>query len=183
MHGLVNRAIEGFVRQTHGPDRWRAIAAAAGLPAGGLPPFHPCPPGLAQHLARTAAHVLDQPEAEVVEDVGAWLVGREWVRRMLRLPGSGFQDVLFSLEDLPGRARMVLPDLVIPDITVRPRGARDCRVTLAPDDWLWRALLAGMLRAMADECGALVLVVDAGSSVMVDVVQAGPGRGCAGGWR
>lgn len=31
MHGLINRSIQAFVQETHGPATWRAVAAEAGI--------------------------------------------------------------------------------------------------------------------------------------------------------
>ena len=193
MHGLMNRAIEGFVRHAYGTACWHAIAAEIGLAEGGFQPFRPYPGALTRQLTGAVARILDKPEAEVVEDVGAWLARVEWVRRLLRFSGSDFSDFVMSLEELPGRLRMILPDLELPEIAVTVHGPQAFPVTLAGDDWLWRALVAGIQRVMSDDYGALALIVDEDGAILVDVSDAafGDGRGfdlaarieAAGGWR
>lgn len=193
MHGLMNRAIEGFVRQGYGAPCWRAAAGRIGLEEDGFQPFRRYPFAVTRQLTAAVGAILDKPEAEVIEDVGAWLARVESVRRLLRFSGSDFSDFVLSLEELPGRIRMVLPDLEAPEIAVAVHGPQAYRITLAGDDWLWRALIAGMLRAMSDDYGALALIVDEDGAILVDVSDAsfGNGRGfdlaagaeAAGGWR
>lgn len=193
MHGLMNRAIEGFVRHAYGLPCWQTVAAEIGLAEGAFQPFRFYPGALTRQLTEAVAHVLDKPEAEVVEDVGAWLARVEWVRRLLRFSGSDFSDFVMSLEELPGRLRMILPDLEMPEIAVTVHGPQAFHVALAGDDGLWRALVAGMLRVMSDDYGALALIVDDEGAILVDVsdVAFGDGRGfdiaaraeAVGGWR
>lgn len=193
MHGLMNRAIEGFVTHAYGTGCWHTVAEEIGLTEGGFQPFRPYPGAVTRELTAAVAQILDKPEDEVIEDVGAWLARVEWVRRLLRFSGSDFSDFVMSLEELPGRLRMVLADLVMPEIAVTVHGPQAFHITLAGDDWLWRALLAGMLRVMSDDYGALALIADEGQSILVDVsdAQFGDGRGfdiaahagAAGGWR
>lgn len=193
MYRLMNRAIEGFVQRAYGPPCWHAVAERIGLTAAGFQPFRDYPLAITQELTNAVATVLDKPPAEVIEDVGAWLARVEGMRRLLRFSGSDFSDFVLSLEELPGRIRMILPDLAAPDVSVSVHGPQAYRITLAGDDWLWRALIAGLLRAMSDDYGALALIVDEGDAILVDVSDAsfGDGRGfdlaaraeVAGGWR
>lgn len=193
MHGLMNRAIEEFVRQGYGEQCWRAVATRIRLVEDGFEPFRHYPFALTRKLATAVAAVLDKPEAEVIEDVGAWLARVEGVRRLLRFSGSDFSDFVLSLEELPGRLRMVLPDLEAPEVMVCVQGPQAYRISLTGDDWHWRALVMGMLRAMSDDYGALALIMDEDGMILVDVsdVSFGDGRGfdlaagaeAAGGWR
>lgn len=193
MHGLMNRAIEGFVRQGYGQACWRMVAERIGLAEGGFQPFRPYPMALTRQLTEAVAAILDKPEAELIEDVGAWLARVEGMRRLLRFSGSDFSDFVLSLEELPGRLRMILPDIAAPEVAVAVHGPQAYRITLIGDDWLWRALIAGLLRAMSDDYGALALIVDEGDAILVDVSDAsfGDGRGfelaaraeVVGGWR
>src|SRR5690606_23678002 len=156
-------------RQGYGAPCWRAVAGRIGLEEDGFQPFRRYPFAVTRQLTAAVGAILDKPEAEVIEDVGAWLARVESVRRLLRFSGSDFSDFVLSLEELPGRIRMVLPDLEAPEIAVAVHGPQAYRITLAGDDWLWRALIAGMLRAMSDDYGALALIVDEDGAILVDV--------------
>jgi hypothetical protein len=81
---------------------------------------------------------------------------------LLRFGGDTFEEFLVSLEELPDRARLAMPELEMPEITLEPRAGAASRIAarwpvpgIAP-------LLIGALRAMADDYGALVYMELAG---------------------
>lgn len=169
MHGLINRSIENFVRSCYGGAVWREIAAEIGLGEGGFYSFRHYPPALTRDLTAAVARNLQRPEAEMLEDVGAWLARVEPVRRLLRFSGSDFSDFIVALEELPGRARMVLPDLDVPGLTVQVCGAQQYRIRVVDGDDFWLPLISGLLRAMSDDYGALSLILYEGGALFVDV--------------
>lgn len=169
MHGLINRSIEGFLRDVYGDGAWRDVAEAAQVDPRGFQTLCDSPDAVSQALIGQAAARLEKPEAELLEDLGAWLAGMESIRRLLRFSGRNFPEFLHRLEELPGRAHMVLPDLGMPALTV----------TLEEGDWLaialpegaegWGAVIAGLIRAMADDYGALGLILADGRRIRVQV--------------
>lgn len=169
MHGLINRSIESFLRDSYGEQAWLSIAAALEVEPAGFEPFRHYPDRLTLRLIATATRVLTKPEPELLEDVGAWLARTEPARRLLRFSGTDFADFVLALEELPGRARMVLPDLDMPRISVTAQGRAQFRVEVSHALPEWRSLIAGVLRAMSDDYGALALIVDEGSGIEVDV--------------
>ena len=71
-------------------------------------------PGMADRVAQVAAEVLGRSVETIWEDMGTYLVTNpehEGVRRLLRFGGASFADFLHSLEEMPGRARLAMPDL------------------------------------------------------------------------
>lgn len=168
MHGLINRSIEGFVRESYGDDAWRDIADRIGL-AGSFEGFRHYPDALTLRLIAASAERLAKPASELLEDMGAWLARSEPVRRLLRFSGAEFADFVVTLEELPGRVRMVLPDLDMPRLTVTSGAADRFRVTVSHAMPEWRSVLAGILRAMSDDYGALALIVDEGSGITIGV--------------
>ena len=122
-------------------------------------------PGTADRIAQVVAQVLGRPVEAVWEDVGTHLVtnpDREGVRRLLRFGGVTFADFLYSLEELPGRARLAMPDLEVPDVTLDEVG--EDRFELRCQSHLrgTQRVLVGLLTAMADDYGALC-VIDPGA--------------------
>ncbi len=75
---------------------------------------------------------------------------------MLRFGGVTFVDFLHSLEDLPDRGRLALPDLDLPELHITDHGpdffTLKCRAELTGAGHV----MVGLLRAMADDYGALV---------------------------
>jgi Haem-NO-binding len=167
VHGLINRAIQGFVRDTFGMATWRRVAQEAGL---GFDSFEPM---LSYELGQTTAviaavgRILNRPTDSVLEDLGTALVSdpeNDVLRRLMRFGGVTFIDFLHSLEELQGRGRMAVPDLELPTLELDDVGSNVFRLTCRSDLPGAGQVLMGLLRAMADDYGALVLLDHVGRS-------------------
>lgn len=161
MDALMLRFLQGYVRGTFGAQVWQTVCRRAGLTVETFEPMLRYPPGLADQVAAQVAAGLGRPVDSIWEDMGTYLVtspGHEGVRRLLRFGGIGFADFLHSLEELPGRARLAMPDLDLPEIhltEIAPdRFELECRSHLRGT----LRVLAGMLTAMADDFGTLCLI-------------------------
>lgn len=173
MHGLINRSLECFVRDSYGDAVWRGIAAEMALPTERFEPFRRYPDDMAVGVIATAAARLGKPATELLEDFGAWLARTEPTRRLLRFSGSDFTDFIIALEELAGRVAMILPELQMPRIAVEPSlDGRQFRVSVLHALPQWRSVLAGVIRAISDDYGALALIVDEGHAISVDVSDA-----------
>ncbi|MEI4487007.1 heme NO-binding domain-containing protein [Frigidibacter sp. MR17.14] len=190
MHGLVNRALQCFLRDTYPPQVWRDLASELGIGRDGFEAMLDYPEPLARRFLALAADRLGKPDLVLLEDLGAYLVGREAIRRLLRFGGSSYPDFLLSLEDLPDRVALALPELRLPALAVRAVAGGHYRVTVAPaadgtlPPELVTPVLAGLLRAMADDYGALVFLdfatlADGGAEIALVLLEDryAPGRG------
>lgn len=175
MHGLINRAIQCFVTDTRGPQTWSAVVRAIG-------PFHDGDGFEALEiyddsvteaaLAATAA-VLGIPRDMLLEDIGTYLVShprRERLRRLLRFGGSDFTDFLHSLDDLPERARMAVPDLFLPQLDLRAHASGRFTILCRSATLGWGHVIVGVLRAMADDYGALAVLEHMGRTDETETV-------------
>lgn len=180
MHGLINRAFQSFLRDTYGAAAWEAIAAGAGADAQGFEAMLVYDPVVTEGLVTAACAVLRRPRETVLEDFGHHLVSHpnlEPLRRLLRFSGTTFLDFLLGLEDMRDRARLAVPDLDLPALSLAEDGPD--RFTLscsAPIGGTGHVYL-GLLRAMADDYGALVFLDHIGSrdgqeAVTVQIVTA-----------
>lgn len=158
MHGLLCRSVQVFLRQTYGDALWNAVAAEAGLPPDGFEPFRHYDDAAIFAVLAAAGHRLGKSCDQIVEDVGAHLVGVERFRRLLRFGGATYEDFLHSLDELPERVRMVVPDLELPQIELRVTGPGRFELLCAAPHQCFCILLSGVLRAMADDYGALALI-------------------------
>lgn len=161
MHGLINTALQVFVTETYGRDRWIAVTERADL---GFVDFE----SMLNYTTEQTDAVLDalpvdlgRPLNDVLEDLGTFLVSHprmESLRRLLRFSGDTYMDFLFSLDDLPDRARLAVGDLVLPALDVQQ--GQDARFCLFCHAGLpgYGAVMMGVLRAMADDYGALVFL-------------------------
>ncbi|AWB47975.1 heme NO-binding protein [Gemmobacter aquarius] len=174
MHGLCNRALHCFLRLRLGEAGWNAVARQAGAPAGGFEAFGQYDDALtARMLVAAGAHSgLDRET--LLEDLGTWLVSDpccEAIRRLLRFGGADFAGFVFALEDLPDRARLAVPDLVLPDLSVVPvEGGVRLVVGAGLDGFA--AVVAGLVRAMADDYGTLVVLTALPDAVELRLVEA-----------
>lgn len=161
MHGLINRSIQNFLRDSYGASVWTAVLCRAGVEFDSFEPMLTYPRDLTDALVSAAAAELDRPREGVLEDLGTYLVSHphlEPTRRLLRFGGVGFVDFLLTLEDLPGRARLALPDLDLPDLSLADLGRGRFRLHVGPMIEGVGHVVMGLLRAMADDYGALVLL-------------------------
>lgn len=174
MNRLVFRAVEEFLRDTYGDELWRDVIAAdqgaASAPGSARSTLSPMAHLRgAEKLITVGAHNLGKPADELFEDLGAWLARREAIRRLLRFSGTSFGDFVLSLEELPGRAQFVMPDLEMPPIIVERENDKLVQLIMPPHSGVWMAILGGLLRAMADDYGALGLILVQGSAVEVHI--------------
>jgi len=166
MHGLINRSFQCFLRDTYGAPLWSDVAREARLGFDSFEPMLIYDPSLTEAVIAAAARQLARPRETVLEDLGTYLVSHpnvEALRRVLRFGGVTFVDFLHSLEDLPGRGRLALPDLDLPSLHLSDEGPGQftllCRSPLLGAGHV----VVGLLRAMADDYGALVLLEHQGS--------------------
>lgn len=165
MHGLINRSIQCFLRDTYGEDLWLAVTRKAGLGFDGFEAMLTYDDHYTLAVLDSAAILLDRPRETLMEDLGTYLVSHphlESLRRLLRFGGVSFVDFLHSLDDLPDRARLALPEFDLPRITLKDAGQG--RFTLHCSSQIPGAghVVVGLLRAMADDYGALVLLDHSG---------------------
>lgn len=187
MQGLVCRSLELFLRDSRGAAVWEAIARRAGLADGGIEAFLPVDPAFADRLLRAAADETRLPLSALLEDVGTHFVThpkRESIRRLMRFGGADVAEFLHSLQDLPARAALALPDLRLPPVTVTETAPDRFDITLAAGLPGLGHVAAGMIRAMADDYGALVLLTvdaapDGSCQIGIDLADAGHAAGRA----
>jgi hypothetical protein len=174
MHGLINRSIQLFMRDTYGEEAWRSVARAADVGPEGFEPMLDYDDSVTDTLLAMVATHLGKPEAAVLEDLGTYLVSHETtrgVRRLLRFSGESFADFLHSLDDLPSRARLALPGLELPELELREEQGGRFRLFVLSTQRGWGYVILGLLRAMADDYGALVMMDMAPGASSVAVIE------------
>lgn len=161
MHGLILRTIQLFVVDLYGSSKWAELVTHAGFEFDEFEAMMDYDPSVGKQTLVSLAVVLDRPVSEVFEDIGTYLVSHpnvEALRRLLRFGGTTFTEFLQSLDDLPARARLAVPSLILPDIELRAHSVSHFSVTCRSDMQGWGHVLIGLLRTIADDYGALALV-------------------------
>jgi Haem-NO-binding len=161
MDALLLRSLQSYVIDTFGTPSWQEVCRRGGMRVETFEPMLRYDQGTADRIALVAAEVLGRSVDTVWEDVGTYLVAnpeREGVRRLLRFGGTSYSDFLHSLEDLPGRARLAMPDLELPDLTLQEVGPDRFELRCQSQQRGLQRVLVGLLTAMADDYGALCLI-------------------------
>lgn len=175
MDALLLRSLQGYLRDTFGVAVWQAVCRRGALTVETFEPMLRYDPGMADRVAQHAAETLGRPVETVWEDMGTYLVttpGHEGVRRLLRFGGIGFADFLHSLEEIPDRARLAMPELDVPEITLTEIGPDRFELTCRSRIEGMPRILVGMLTAMADDYGTLCLIEPDGQGrVLVHILD------------
>lgn len=158
---MINRSVKCFLEDTYGQQRWKRIAAAAALDAASYEPVLHFAPGQTEAMLKAAQGCLGKPREMLLEDLGTYLVSHphmQALRRLLRFGGPTFLEFLYSLDELPDRARLAIPDLSLPRLMLEDHegGSYILRV-LHPVEGFGHVVV-GILRALADDYGDLVLL-------------------------
>lgn len=173
MHGIVNRALQSFLRHTYGAHLWVRVAEDTGIGTTTFEALNSYDDAITEAIFQTAALHLQRPAESVMEDFGTWIVSAESgqpLRRLLRFGGSTFAEFLHSLEDLPERGRLALEDLSLPELRLREH-ASDQFHLICYGHPAHSFVFLGVLRVMADDYGALVMLEHRGRSEGGQLIQ------------
>lgn len=174
MHGLINRGIQRFVADTYGAATWHAVMQHAGFDFTGFEAMWQYDRDVTIRLIQSVCDVLDRPRDDLLEDIGTYLVSHsnlEALRRLLRFGGVTFVDFLYSLDDLPDRARLAVPELELPRLELVEESPDRYSLRCFAKDPGWGHVFAGVLRAMADDYGALALLEHEGTDGACEVLR------------
>ena len=174
MHGLINRAIQCFVTDSYGADKWVEATRLADLDFVEFEAMLIYDDDITPRLLDAISNILDRPRSDVMEDMGTYLVSHpnvEALRRLLRFGGVTFVEFLHSLDDLPDRARLAVSDLNLPKIELRDHSPTHFSLVCeSPIDGYGHVMM-GILRTMADDYGALALLEHTGSGQGVETIS------------
>lgn len=178
MHGLINRSLECFISDTYGEPVWLGITKTANLGFDGFESMLQYDDALTYAVLDAAAEKLGKSSETLLDDLGTYLVSNprlEALRRLLRFGGETFVDFLHSLDDLHDRAKLAVPELELP--VLRLHGGDDngaflltCKSPYAG----FSNVIIGLLRAMADDYGALAFLQegDREDEISIQIVEA-----------
>ena len=174
MHGLINRAVQAFVINTYGEKRWNDIMDASGLGFTEFEAMLVYPEDQSARMLSATEASLERPLAEILEDVGTFLVSNpqlEALRRLLRFGGVNYVEFLRSLDDLPDRTRLAVSDLRLPGLELIEQAPGQFELLCQPGVPGYAQVMMGVLRAMADDYGALVILEQTESQDGVEVIS------------
>lgn len=171
---MINRSIQCFLLDIYGEARWRGIAASAGLNPAGVEAMFSYQAVETEALITSAVRILGKPREMLLEDFGTYLVTHPnmgALRRLLRFGGATFVEFLYSLDELPDRARLAVPDLDLPTLEADAQAPTSFSVKITHKKQGFGEILVGVLRAMADDYGVLALLDHQGRQGDVDTIS------------
>jgi hypothetical protein len=161
MHGLIIRSLESFIRATYGDQRWIRVMEQSAFEFTEFEAMMTYDEAEALQVLERVALELGQQQGEVLEDLGTFLVSHpqcERLRRLLRFGGDSYVEFLHSMDDLRDRARLAVEDLNLPAMELREHTTGLYSLTCLPGIPGFGSVMLGVLRAMADDYGALVML-------------------------
>lgn len=174
MHGLTNRAIQCFVIDGYGTDKWEDCVRLADLGFSDFESMLTYEDELTDKVLDAASLALERPRFELMEDLGTYLVSHpntESLRRLLRFGGVTFVEFLHSLDELADRARLAVPDLELPMLEVRDQAATQFSLTCKSPIKGAGHVFMGVLRTMADDYGTLAILEHHGGSQGAETIS------------
>lgn len=180
MHGLIFRTLEAFISETFGPASWERAVALSDIPVTSFEAMMQYDAAYFPKVLAGCAEVLDRPQSVILEDVGAYLITHQnhaSVRRLMRFGGTTFSELLHSLDELPGRTRLAVSGLDLPQVQVHEPMPKTFMICCRGNLIGFGHVLVGLLRAMADDYGTLAVLDHLGNRdgaelIEVTVVQA-----------
>lgn len=161
MNGLINRTVQSFVVDTYGPKCWVEVTVRARLEFTDFEAMLTYEPRLLEDVLAAAESILHKGRDEILEDLGTYLVSHpnnEVLRRLMRFSGVDFLELLHSLDDLPDRAHLAVADLDLPELELREISPGNYFLEVRGGLQGFGHVMVGVLRAMADDYGSLVLL-------------------------
>lgn len=174
MHGLVNNSIQLFVLNTYGKGTWDQAMRIAELEFTEFESMMSYEDSDTPAVLDAISKVLNRTRADIMEDIGTFLVshpGFEAVRRLLRFGGEDFVDFLHSLDDLSDSVKLAVAELHLPRVELETVSENQFNLVCNAPIWGYGHVMMGVLRAMADEYGALALLDHAGREDEIETVS------------
>lgn len=173
MHGLIIRALQSFVCFAYGRERWVRVMQTVDAGFVDFEAMLIYERDLSLTVLSQVCAELERSRDEVLEDLGTYLVSSthtEALRRLMRFGGDSYVEFLHSLDDLSDRARLAVSDLRLPALELREHTPGS--YTLACGTGLpgYGHVMMGLLRAMADDYGALVILELQGKQADGDLI-------------
>ena len=118
MYGLVNKAIEGMVREAHGEETWDRIRRKAGVDIEVFVSNEPYPDDVTYRLVAAASEVLSAPAQDVLRAFGEYWVLDTAVKAygpLMRVGGRTLKDFLVYLPRFHVHIQVMFPELRPPE--------------------------------------------------------------------
>ncbi len=121
MYGLVNKAVEGFVKEQMGDDGWAKVCAKAGLNDPTFISMDSYPDSVTYDIVGAASELTGLDGATILEGFGRyWMLytAEEGYGPLLEMTGTNVHEFLENLNIMHSRIRSTFDELRPPDFEV-----------------------------------------------------------------
>lgn len=178
MHGLFNRSILCFAQDIYGVQTWERIVQCLDLETTRFEAMLEYPDDTTFSLLQCLSELTERSTEDLCEDLGTYLVSHPNIaalRRLLRFGGVTFVDFLHSLDELHGRAKLAVSTLDLPMLELREKSGGAYSLACFHNNQrfceAFAFVLVGLLRAMADDYGALVYLEHVGAQGRSQIIS------------
>lgn len=185
MHGLINRALQFFLSDTYGVEAWHKIAFAARIGHENFEALLSYDVSQTDAVLAAATDEIGSPRDDLLMDLGTYLIAdkrTDGIRRLLRFGGDNFVEFMHSLDELPDRARLAVSDLELPKLELLEHSSFAYSLLVTHKYQGFGHVAVGLMRAMADDYGALAFFEfkgrrDGVETISIDVLDASFSKG------
>lgn len=121
MHGIVNQAIQGLIRDKYGAETWNDIKQRCSLSINYFISNESYDDDITYDIIAIAAEFLNIDANELLEEFGIYWVtvtGMEKYGNLMRAGGSNFTHFVMSLPNFHNRIMLIFPKLNPPEFKV-----------------------------------------------------------------
>jgi hypothetical protein len=121
MYGMVNLAIQEFLRGSYGHEVWQAIRAKTELSHEPFLTMEQYPDQLSTDLLVTASALVDRSVPQLLEELGDYWIGfaeHSGYGELMEILGNDVFEALQNLDNLHTRVGLAFPDLLPPSFWV-----------------------------------------------------------------
>ena len=152
MYGLVNKAIEGLVRDRFGEETWEEVKDKAGIDADVFVSMGQYPDDVTYKLVAAASEVLQTPAEDILKAFGEYWVlytAKEGYGELLKMSGNSLREFLHHLDDLHAHVGLSFPDLQPPSFQCTENGDSSLVLHYYSDRPGLAPMVVGLLNGLA----------------------------------
>jgi hypothetical protein len=153
MYGLINKAVEGLVRQRFGDAAWDRIRTRAGLPDEPFISMEQYPDSTTYDLVGAASAELGAPAEAILEEFGRfWTVytADAGYGELMKGAGSTLPEFLRNLDQLHTRVKLSFPHLAPPSFSVANETAASLELHYYSERAGLAPLVVGLLKGLGE---------------------------------
>ena len=171
MYGMVNKALEGLVKEKFGEEKWHEIKRKSEFDEDFFVSMKSYPDSITYDLVGIASEVLEAPAEVLLEEFGKyWILytAEEGYKDILEIYGSDLPTFLSNLNRLHEQITMVMPDLTPPYFQCEKIDESNFKLTYKSERKGLKPMVVGLLYGLGARFDMTITVEEQEGTVMHD---------------